>query len=120
MPGPEPPDRDLLDRHPWPQDTLLSSFLFCTDLAKIVHEVPDNAVDGIDDDLFLLLLLLFVVTLDCALDGVGVCSARISSMVYFLISFFAMIFLVFCDVNVCFFFDVDRDICKLKRSLNDL
>nr|DAX47944.1 MAG TPA: hypothetical protein [Bacteriophage sp.] len=56
---------------------------------------------------------------------VGVCSARISSMVCFLISFFAMIFLVFCDVNVCFFFDVVgenvyRDICKLKRSLNVL
>ena len=33
------------------------------------------------------------------------CSARISSMVRFLISFFAIIFLVFCDVNVCFFFD---------------
>lgn len=77
MPGPEPPDRDLLDRHL--DETLLSSFLFCTDLAKVC----------------------------------------------FLISFFAMIFLVFCDVNVCFFFDivgenVYRDICKLKRSLNVL
>lgn len=56
------------------EDTLLSSFLFCADPAKVIHEVRDDTVDGaegIDDDLFLLLLLLFVVTLDCALNGVG-------------------------------------------------
>ena len=56
------------------EDTLLSSLLFCADPAKVVHEVRDDAVDGaegIDDDLFLLLLLLFVVTLDRALNGVG-------------------------------------------------
>ena len=112
------------------ENTLLSSLLFYADPAKVVHEVRDDAVDGaegIDDDLFLLLLLLFVVTLDCALDSVGGRSVLCEDLFDGLLFDFFLChnLLVFCDVDVCFFFDVVgenvyRDICKLKRSLNVL
>lgn len=107
------------------EDTLLSSFLFGTDRTQALHVICYDAVDGsesIDDDLFLLLLPLFVVALNGTLDsfrGRGViCEDFFDGLR--LDFFLCHDFLVFSYVDICFFFDivdknVNRNVCELKR-----
>lgn len=112
------------------EDLLLGPLLFCTDPAEIVHVVCDDAVDGaesVDDGLFLFTLTLFVVAKNGALYGVRgdsvLCEDLFDGLRFDF--FLCHNLLVFCYVDVCFFFDVIdenvyRDICKLKRSFNIL